>query len=184
FHINYDLAELYRRVLPPPEESFAMIPSRVIIDTDRPELVMYRKDYGPREDWMRANGCAYEAILADSLPMTEKRKQMAEQLGVFTGIGGKWERRETNCLVVRRLPGEVPYDERGEGRALRIKDVRFVLDFKGIYPPVVDETGYGGHLYLPGWENLEELNTLLNRQGFEIVEDMREVDVLVLTADR
>jgi uncharacterized protein (TIGR03435 family) len=152
-------------------------------------------------DWqMPKDERTYRA--AFRVPEAQKERlfpYMQQTLTTLFGIEARWEGREREVYVLRRLAGHPPLPESGSEKeltesirgkiTLRRQTIGKLCDFLAprLEAVVMDETGLGGLYdfdlpYQPGQP--EVLAQALSDAGLEATKARRNVQILVVTPDR
>lgn len=131
--------------------------------------------------------------------MEYARHDVNRFFGKYLNVSAKVEQRYVKCYVLTRLPGSslstIKSDTsfyKSDGKATYFKFhntpySRFLSVFaernRFSKYPIVDSTGYTGNIdmeFNSKLDNLVAVKKELNRHGFDIVEDMRTVKMLIL----
>lgn len=181
YMINYPIVQLYHlamsKITPAP---FSTIPEHVILEVKDRSKYFYNKA-GFQEEWQRKNALCYETVLPDSLTLAEQGRRMIADLDRLLRLKSRVERRMMPCLVLVKK-GEVNLKKVYKtDLAKSMYRIMGSLNMARKYPPIIDETGFKGEIYLPNWTSIAELKSLLQQKGFDILEEDREVEAFVLT---
>ena len=163
---------------------------RLLLEVSDPSKYRYLPEYGPKELWLRKNGRCFELMLPTGTMETAVMNAFLEQaLGVSFG---KQRRRVKALVLSRNGTGDQFTSQRkgtpGEDRKGRFNQAIFLDMGKlltGEIVPFVDETGYRGlvdlDMDIKDWKDLKAVNKELARYALQVKEEMRELDMLVVT---
>ena len=164
---------------------------RVLLEVSDVSKYRYLPEYGPKELWLRKNGRCFEMMLPKGT--IEGMTTIDPFLSIALGISFSRERRRVKTLVLSRngtgddfksekkgVPGE---DRKGRFNQATFQNLGKLLT--GEVLPFIDETRYQGlvdlEMDIRDWKNLKAVNKELRRYALEVKEEMRELDMLVVT---
>ncbi|WP_316841978.1 TlpA family protein disulfide reductase [Pedobacter gandavensis] len=182
YMINFPIVQLYHQAMSKIKMApFSTIPEHVILEGKDKSTYFYNSRDGFQEEWTRKNALCYETVLPDSLTEAAQGKRMVEDLDRLLRLRGRVERRKMPCLVLVQKGELNPKQMHKTDVATSIFRIVMSINIERKYPPVVDETGFKGEIYLGNWTTVAELKSLLRQKGFDLLEEEREVDTFVLT---
>ena len=164
---------------------------RVLLEVGDASKYRYLPEYGPKELWLRKNGHCFEMMLPKGT--IEGMSTIDPFLSAALGVTFTRERRQVKALVLLRsgsgdqfkskkkgVPGE---DRKGRFNQAIFRDLGKLLT--GGMVPFVDETGYRGlvdlEMNIKDWKDLKAVNKELMRYALQVKEEIRELDMLVVT---
>lgn len=182
YMINYPIVQLYHlamsKIKPAP---FSTTPEHVILEVKDKSKYFYKATDGFQEEWERKNALCYETVLPDSLTTAEQGRIMVADLDRLLRLKSRVERRKMLCLVLVQK-GEVTLKQmRKTDLAKNMSRIVMSLNMARKYPPIIDDTRFTGEIYLGTWTSIGELKSLLQEKGFDLLEELREVEAFVLT---
>lgn len=168
--------------------------SYVILEVKDPSRYRYDKKYGKEEDWIRKNGYCYELMMP--IGVIKGMEVVDENLEKLFKVKCTIQKRMIKTLVLFRTSNSEKFTASG---GTMVQD-----DETGIYKnvtmgvlggpwyrndlsPFRDETGYKGlidiHLGIKvkSLEDLPVLKKALNQYDLDIKEEMREIEMFVIT---
>lgn len=164
----------------------------IYLEVKDPSKYMYDPQYGDKESWVRKNSKCYELALPIGVIKSVKLLDafLSHEFGVTFGMG----KRMVKTLVLVRTStidklksagkGEGRYDMNGHFNNVPIDRLNHPLAEAGL-PLMVDETGYKDpvdlDLNISAWTDLPTLRMELQRYDLDLKEEMREVEVFVIT---
>lgn len=172
--------------------------SRVILDVKDTSRFFYPKHTSGRDEWKRKNLYCYELVVSPDRS-GKLFEFMQQDIARFFNITGRIEKRKMNCLVLKRTTdddklatngGAFRYSlNYGEALNLRNLSMEWLLNMLHTYfgdlpTPIIDETEYTGNIDIDIEAKLNDLKAVkkeLKRYGLDLVEEEREIEVLVLT---
>ncbi|PVY40890.1 TlpA family protein disulfide reductase [Pontibacter virosus] len=156
----------------------------------------------PFRNWMDRNQYCYSLVFPSEQPRAVMNALMLEDLnrlfGAYLGVQGSLQRRKVDCLVLVRTTrrdllasagGAAQRNVDEQTFELRNKPFRHLLSalqYENMFQPLplVDETGYTGHIdiRLPQPLNdLDQLRQALQAYGLDLRPARRKMDMLVLS---
>lgn len=180
--INFPIVQLYHQVMSKIKpDPFSTNPEHIILEVKDKTKYFYNSKDGFQDEWERKNALCYETVLPDSLTEGAQGEKMLDDLNRLLRLKGRVERRKIPCFVLVQK-GEVNSQQLQKTDLARsMSRIMMSLNMARKYPPVIDETGFKGEIYLGPWTNLAELKSLLLQKGFDLIEEEREVEAFVLT---
>lgn len=169
---------------------------RMIIDVAKPgEFYGYRKSDGTYD---RKEMYSYELLVPQTKPETLYTNMLAD-LNVYSPYHAKIEKRNMECLIVKRLSkadylktkgGNFENTFPGNPAVLRNSPLEGMVNMINggteLRLLMINETGYDGNvdLQISGINSVEQLNTELRQYGLHIIKEFRELEMLVITDAR
>jgi hypothetical protein len=167
-------------------------PNQVVLEVNDPSKYRYDPSYGSKESWLRKNGNCYEFMLPAGT--IQDIKVVEDDLANILGVKFGNEKRLVKALVLVRTSnidkikatgkGNRGYDMLGHFINVPINRIGHALYEAGM-PPFVDETGYKDavdlNLNIKSWTDLPTLRLELQRYDLDLKEEMREVEMFVIT---
>ena len=180
--INFPIVQLYHQAMSKIISApFSTNPEHILLEVKDKAKYFYNSKDGFQDEWERKNALCYETVLPDSLTEAAQGKRMVADLDRLLRLKGRVERRMMPCLVLVQK-GEVNSQQlQNTDLARSMSRIMMSLNMARKYPPVIDETGFKGEIYLGHWTTLAELKSLLQQKGFDLLEEEREVEAFVLT---
>lgn len=139
------------------------------------------------EDWNMKNVICFESIVSDTTTAPVRGKMIVEQLNRLLNLNGRLEKRKVNCLIITKI-GKHVLEDADTTAFFNDRPVSELINWlntsnliKNQYPTIVDETDYEGTLSLNEWKDIDSLRIELQRSGFDLKEDDREIEMFVLT---
>ena len=173
---NYSLRRMYERLF-----NNRFQGNRFVIDQKYAHLFSLPAN-SDDEQWRYDNLYCYELITTpttkDSLLL-----QMKSDLTRYFGFTANTEYRRTKCMVITMKGKIKPTSQDLRTNISSVFDLKTFLDYK-LNIPVVDETNYKEKIQLTLPEdptNIANLKSELNKQGFDIVEKERELEMIVVS---
>lgn len=156
----------------------------------------------PYRNWLNQNMYCYSLVLPQEQPRKVMNALMLEDLnrlfGSYLGIQGSLQRRKVDCLVLVRTTrrdllasagGAAQRNVDEQNYELRNKPFRHLMSalqyaYKWQPLPIVDETGYTGHIDIRLPQPLDDLGQLrqaLQAYGLDLRPARRKMDMLVIS---
>lgn len=184
YFYNQSIVGAYTKVLTSIErKNFFVGPNRVILEVRDTSKYLYNKS-GFEQEWKEKNQFCYEMVSTVARDKRQFLKMLVDDLNNKLGLYGRFEKRLMKCLVLVKKGSDALVDRLPEEQGgMSISTIAFLeLDAKRKYPPTVDETGFNGSIKLKAFDgSLEGLRKEMKRQGFDIIEVEREIEMLVIT---
>lgn len=172
--------------------------SRVLLEFPDAEKYVFPKDPEQVDEWCNKNLYCYELSLPKE--KVEKRYEVMKQdLERFFGLRGTIEKRKVKCLVLKRTTSEDLIKTKSKDFASELHPLHTHLIAKRcpwkqvfrqlevVYQhshfPFLDETNYKGDVDIELNGNLNQIPVLreaLNIYGLDLVEEERQLDMLVI----
>jgi thiol-disulfide isomerase/thioredoxin len=189
---NCTIGEIYRIIFRMLKRQILEDTNKFIVEVKEPSLIDYDDSKLVYSDWSKKNLYTYEIVVPKDQSDSVFNYSL-QDLNRRTGYIGKVEKKIMKCYVLKVLPKgfnvkpnisivdkEIRTYKADEVKNLvnRIRGQSGLLKF-----PIVDETNYPGKLdyYLPvEISDFVNLRKSLNKQGFDLVEGVREIEVVVL----
>ena len=163
---------------------------RVIYQVKDPSRYRYLRSYGSKLQWMRKNALCFELLL----PKSSMNIEVVDTLLSKT-LGILWQRqkRSVTALILSRLSkkGKIKFQYKRNDDELDqefFKKVTFDVLGSALAVdgrPFLNETGYEGlvdlNLKLADLKDLTTINDKLERYDLVLREEIRELDMLVIT---
>lgn len=170
-------------------KEFILGPGRVILEVKEPLKYAYNPKAGLQDKWQREHEICYEWVYSSPKKDKELIKSAIKDLDNRLGVRGRWEKRPVKCLVFVKTDKKldfthIPDLSKIEGNQVTSISALQLLtfDYSGKYPPTIDETGYTGKVYLGKHDDsIEGFRKELQKNGFDLIEAEREIDVMVIT---
>jgi hypothetical protein len=164
---------------------------RILLDVGNPSKYRYLPEYGSKELWLRENGRCFEIMLPKGT--IEGMNTIDPFLTNALGITVAKQRRQVKALILFQLGKDELFKSKRKGVSSNNGKGKFnqsiFLDLgkllTGDMIPFVDETRYVGlvdlNLQIRNWKNIKAVNKELGRYGLRVKEEMRDLDMLVIT---
>lgn len=206
---NYNLSWLYRMAFGKAGYEF-MDPERLSWEVQDSMLnymspggmwEIFRTNRNAYQQWKRSNEYCYELHCPEYISPDQKWEIMQRDLnnyfGALHGLQGAREKRKVKCLVLVRtskmdkIGYAGPVEEGKDAGDYTIPGILYNwMKFKGYTgrPPLVDGTNYKGRakieLNIASLKNLEAVNAELKKYEVKLIEDVREIDMMVIKKAR
>lgn len=133
-------------------------------------------------EWLLRNGICYERYDHVVKPDSVQAQIILNDLNGFLGLHVYWSKREMPCLVLQKTNFEISEAnlDKKEGGMDGSSVVTFMIDYRGNYPPVIDEAHTSEKIHLKNYSSIESMNKELLNYGLLLRKENREVDVLVI----
>ncbi|MEJ5145360.1 TlpA family protein disulfide reductase [Sphingobacterium sp. MYb388] len=135
--------------------------------------------------WESKNHFCYEMEKQGLVDKQALAKQALIDLNNKFGLNGRYEKRKVKCLVFvktdKPLTDTLPKGQ--DGMSIPAL-VMMKLDYTQKYPPAIDETGLTPDVefdMMPDDGTIAGLRKEMQRHGLDLIEDEREIEVLVIT---
>ena len=165
--------------------------SRVLLKVKDSGKYRYDASQGSRLEWMRKNALCFEYVVPSG--QIRSTMQWEKELARLLGLIVTTEKRPVKSLILIRTSkldkikskgiGDRGYDHSGKFNNVpidRLSDFLYQADM----PPFFDETGYSNpvdlDLNIKSWADLPLLRRELQRYDLNIVDGIREVEMLVI----
>ncbi|MFD2556718.1 TlpA family protein disulfide reductase [Sphingobacterium tabacisoli] len=162
--------------------TFILTEQRILWKVKDPSKYRYQEGTGGSHIWLTQYGISYERRSTVVGDLSDQAKLVLNDLNSLLGLSVYWDTLEMNCLIIRKTGKKVrSKDTVKTGKKIdNIGILTFLMDYSGDYPPVIDESGFKGHLEIGSYSNIKELNDQLSYYGLEVVSGRRSVEVLVV----
>lgn len=159
--------------------------NRMILDVeDSTGLILNEARIGKTE-WYKNNSYTYELIV----PVNQSKSlytYMLEDLNRYSPYSVKVEKRKVNCLILNQTNSffeKLNSSDANSGQKASVLDIMNKLNRLNSKVPILNETFYRGKIpinltELPG--DLKTIKAILKRHGLNLVEEEREIDMLVI----
>ena len=191
FSLNTSILALYQQAYP----QMAGFPkNRIVLDVMEPLKYTAEDNW---DEWKYDNAYCYELIVP-AVTVEKARKLMQDDLLRFFGLMVYVEKRMVKCLALKvKVKALIKNENHGNSETnLSNKDIgpKYMYNRPVSYlvnrlnsmisTPVIDETGYTEKISIEGLpadlNNIKLLNAGLNKYGFELVEEKRQLEFFVL----
>jgi thiol-disulfide isomerase/thioredoxin len=192
---NTTILTMYKNVINCQMSNSRIDNKRIILEVKDSSRILFDKKYD-RDEWNKDNLYSFELIV----PVSENKSLYSyalNDLNRYSNYHGSLEKRITKCLVLKctNSPAESyskRVDKNGSGnnnqRHFKNVPVNFLVAFLNglrniITLPLIDGTNYTGKIDItlsPETENLNKLKAELKRYGYDLVEENRELEMLVI----
>lgn len=191
---NVPIILLYKLAYP----DFKNFPnSRIKIESNEPDKYIYAADNW--DTWKLSNTYCYELIVPLEYKK-EKAEIMQDDLRRYFGLHTSIQKRNMNCWIITALPtrtsvktsrdspGFLNNANTGFGY-VHCKDIRGLVDYLNtVLPtPVINNSGYQQKVSIDlpeGALTFSKLRSLLNKTGFGLKKEMREVEMLIISENQ
>lgn len=128
--------------------------------------------------WLSQNGICYERLDKHPRNPIEQARLVLDDLDRFLNIKVYWAKKMRKVWAIKGTFHKS--DKMVKGNKISSTDfLAFGIDMQNKYPIVIDLVDVKESFILPSYKNLQELNEGLANYGLQIVEEQREIDVLV-----
>lgn len=162
--------------------TYLLLPQRIVWNVRDSSRYFYdemsSKSY---QEWIRENGISYKRTQFGQQSEAGWAELILHDLNTMLGLQVQWTNKERLCLVLKRKNKRITRIVRQGDKIKKVEStsgLMFVLDFSGQYPPAIDEVQEKINLELSTYKNLDELNTILDSYGLELVLENRSIEVL------
>lgn len=133
-------------------------------------------------EWLLRNGVCYERYDHVVKPDSVQAQIILNDLNSFLGLDVYWSKKEIPCLVLQKTNFEISDAnlDKKEGGMDGSAVVAFMIDYRGNYPPVIDEAHTSKKIHLKNYSSIESMNKELSNYGLQLRKVNRELDVLVI----
>ncbi|SEL93650.1 TlpA family protein disulfide reductase [Parapedobacter koreensis] len=185
YYVNQPLLTLYNAAL---RSGSPNLPNRRLLLVDSAVQYESHNLRNPHYNAFQHSYC-YESVYPASMARHARLERMVTDLNMASGLYGALLKREIPCLVIR-LSGSDPKPAAdlpgGTSKRLPLKALTQQLNrqYQAAIPYVIDETGYMGEIL---WDkaldrsDIQAIRACLARQGFELIEESRELEIFVLS---
>lgn len=173
-----------------------LTPNQLIVEgAPRSDFWFERAVSGYKAAWEREHDISLEVVVADTGQNdTAMYRFMIGELNRLLGVEGGFERRNMECLVLKKVQGdrqrkpETATNEAANALAVLTNqgtdagNLVYHMNLQAGNPPVFDDSGYNGKLHLDTteWTDVVQLTKLLRPFGLTLVRQQRKVDLLVI----
>lgn len=187
--LNSSIVDAYKMLLFQSDHikrGFILTPGRLVLEVKDPFKYVYTAKLGLADVWNRENTFCYEMISSKPVEKTGRIKKVIEDLNLKLGLSARWEKRMVNCIVIYKANLKINPDTVSRPLKPTMSIVASAIplmnfDIRQIFPPALDETGYKGQIYFGTYSGPDSLRKELQRYGFDYKEEMREIEVMVIT---
>ncbi|WP_400261167.1 TlpA family protein disulfide reductase [Sphingobacterium sp. SG20118] len=160
--------------------TYVLLPSRVIWKVRDSSIFDDFKREG--EVWYRKFGICYERIDQKGRSDAEQAQVVLDDLHNFFGLKTYYTTKEMNSLVLESCPKKDNLDLKINNKRVYEGSIGLAtsLDFKGVFPPAVDEVKLNENIGIGDYSNLEELNKQLETYGIRAKFGRRTLEVFVI----
>jgi len=164
--------------------SFLIMPNQVVWEVIDRSKYIYTNGY--QQDWIRANGICFESVYPDT-GQTDQQvyRSIVSDLDGLLGLKVRWEKRKENVLVlVKNDHSNKKHNQLSGGTSYLIADLVYQLNRQEKNPYVFDESKSGETELKLNINSLADIGSVrreLQAQGYELKEEMREVDKLIFS---
>lgn len=128
--------------------------------------------------WLAKHGICYERLDKHPRNPIEQARLVLDDLDRFLNIKVYWAKKMRKVWAIKGTFHKS--DKIVTGNKISSTDfLAFGIDMQNKYPIVIDLVDVNESFVLPKYKNLQELNQGLSNYGLQIVEEQREIDVLV-----
>jgi len=128
--------------------------------------------------WLSQNGISYERLDKHPRSAIEQARLVLDDLDRFLNLKVYWAKKMRKVWALKGTFHKA--DKMVTGNKISSSDfLAFGIDMQNKYPIVIDLVNVKESFVLPKYKNLQELNKGLSNYGLQIVEEQREIDVLV-----
>ncbi len=182
-YTNYSIVDLY--ILLNNLQFWNFPNTRVLLEmSDKSRFIINRSETY-FDVWQKENYYCMEAVISQSIPIERQRKKMISDLNFYLNLNGRIEKRNVECWIIRNKP--ILYDslKLAIPGGLRMGNLIYLLNKQIGQIPVIDETNGTSLITLPILKEDVVLNDhlryILDQNGFELVKESREMDMLVIS---
>ena len=165
-------------------KKFIPHPDRLVLEVKDKLKYVYERGKTFPSDWRRENEFCYELVTSKPMAENERLEYIYSDLQRLLKVNARWEKRPVKCLVMIKNK-EVNIDSLNairKGQKIIISAIPlFYFDQTEKYPPAIDETGIKGRVIIEEYENIENLKKQLQLYGIDIIEAIRNIDVMVIS---
>ncbi|MFX1705729.1 redoxin domain-containing protein [Chitinophaga sp. CC14] len=192
---NWSAIELYLMAL---QKLINFPRNQVRLDVAHPEKYLYSPDQGYFFDWQRRNAHCYEIRCPPGTTRKQLQAYMLDDLNRYLHISGGIQVLPVKCLILKKGSSFIPLSSKGGPAEIKTGtngDILFIRNttiaallyqlnnIQGI-PPIIDSTGIADNLDLSlniPYGNTTALKTALSRYGLTMTEELRQIEMLVIT---
>lgn len=182
-YTNYSIVDLY--ILLHNLQFWNFPNTRVLLEmSDKSRFIINRSETY-FDVWQKENYYCMEAVMSQSIPIERQRKKMISDLNFYLNLNGRVEKRNVECWIIRNkysLSDTLKIPITG---GLRMGKLMSLLNKQIGQNPVIDETFGSSLITLPILvEDVvlnDHLRFILDQNGFELVKELREMDMLVFS---
>ncbi|PTX14125.1 AhpC/TSA family protein [Sphingobacterium faecium] len=158
--------------------TFILRPDRIewlVVDSSRFD---YEVSSQTSNVWLAKHGICYERLDKHPRNPIEQARLVLCDLDRFLNIKVYWAKKMRKVWALKGTFHKA--DKMVTGNKISSSDfLAFGIDMQNKYPIVIDLVNVKESFVLPKYKNLQELNKGLSNYGLQIVEEQREIDVLV-----
>lgn len=170
---------------------------RIILEIKNVNDFYEPKENSKKENWLNKNTFSYESCIPIEKPGISYYI-LQQDLNRYFPYLARIEKRKVRCFVVSRISDEDKLLTHNKKAALTIDKNKIRIEnfpvssfvsvlsksYKEITVPIVDGTGYKKNIDITIMQNIsdiEHLNKNLKEYGLELIEETRDIDMLVIT---
>ncbi len=182
-YTNYSIVDLYILLY---NLQFWNFPNtRVLLEmSDKSRFIINRSETY-FDVWQKENYYCMEAVISQSIPIERQRKKMISDLNFYLNLNGRVEKRNVECWIIRNKSNLSDSLKIPRSGGLRMGKLMSLLNKQIGQSPVLDETFGSSLITLPILvEDVvlnDHLRFILDQNGFELVKELREMDMLVFS---
>lgn len=196
--INLPLIEMYETIVLQIHK-FYVKKNRTIIDVKNPSEILYDSTKLSREEWEKENLFSYDLIL----PVADEKKvfdQVLSDLNRFSGYNGRIEKRIVKCWIINDLvkkPTTKPVNKSKQERILKGNEVSYLnTPSSTVFSEIWKIVELPVFIYAKDLDrnidlkfdiinpDIVAMKKALNRYGYDIIEQKKELDMFVLTENK
>lgn len=182
FFVNCSIMQLFATALQIP---YSFPQNRIVVEIENRNSIFSE---GLMElEWIRRYTYCYEATVPIYLTREQMYKKLYSDLKFYLGIDARLEKRKTKCLVLGRISNELGSKGAPSSNSKTFETLKYNISRINHLPPLIDLSGLDNskgilfELETTSLSNLDDLNRQLEPQGLRLTEDIREVELLVLS---
>lgn len=179
---NMDILGAYKGVWSKVRKpKFVLKDERIVWNVSDSTRYKFFKEKQGINEWVIEHGISYERYDLVNRPIAEQSKLILNDLNSFLNLNVYWSTRSMPCLVISKTNKNLEKSLSGVNRN-RIEGtgvLAFMIDYQGGFPPVVDNVNSMEYLDIEEYSTINDLNRQLSKYGLILIEEVREIDVLV-----